>query len=78
MTSPEVKRKENFLNFEEADNLQDMINYAASINQNDKNQNIYAIESLYYQVLNSGNTQPMYTNERIDNAISDYLKRYNL
>jgi len=41
VTQPEEgKKKEiNFLNYEEADNLQDMINFAASMNQNaDKNQ----------------------------------------
>lgn len=73
----EAKRKEvNFLNYEEADNLQDMINFAASINQKDKNQNIYPIESLYSQVLNSPPSgQPqIYTNERIDKLIEDCLK----
>jgi len=40
----EGKKKEiNFLNYEEADNLQDMINFAASINQNEKNQNMVEI-----------------------------------
>lgn len=74
----EGKKKEiNFLNYEEADNLQDMINFAASINQNEKNQNIYPIESLYSQVLNSeSNAQSQqYTNEKIDNLLADLLKR---
>jgi hypothetical protein len=71
----------NFLNYEEADNLQDMINFAASMNTNEKGQNIYPIESLYSQVLNAkGNinaqvSMNIYTNEKIDNAIAELLKR---
>ncbi len=74
----ETKKKEiNFLNYEEADNLQDMINFAASINPNEKSQNICPIESLYYQVLNAEpNAQTLsYTNEKIDATLSDVLKR---
>jgi len=71
------KKEVNFLNLEESDNLQDMINFAASINQNEKNRNIYPIESLYSQVLNSeSNTQSLiYTNEKLDNVLADLLKR---
>ena len=74
----EVKKKDiNFLNYEEVDNLQDMINYAAEMNQGDKNQNIYPIESLYSQVVNSEtNVQSsVYTNEKIDTLIAELLKR---
>lgn len=73
----EKKKDFNFLNIEEVDNLQDMINYAAEINKNEKNTNMYPIESLYTQVLNSetnGQSQ-FYTNDKIDTSISDLLKK---
>jgi hypothetical protein len=59
------------------DNLQDMINYAAEMNQGEKNQNIYPIESLYSQVVNSEtNVQSsVYTNEKIDTLIAELLKK---
>lgn len=54
-----------------------MINFAASINQNDKE--LYPIESLYSQVVNSGSTsQPNNTNEKIDSSITDLLKSLEL
>jgi hypothetical protein len=65
------------LNYEEVDNLQDMINYAAEMNQNEKNQTIYPIESLYSQVLNSDKDAQTSndTNEKINNLIADLLKK---
>ena len=52
-----------------------MINFAAEMNQNEKNQTIYPIESLYSQVLNDVNQTYIYTNEKIDNLIADLLKK---
>jgi hypothetical protein len=65
------------LNIEEVDNLQDMINFAAEINQNDKNVNIYPIESLYSQVLRSDHESPSHilTNDKIDGSIAELLKK---
>ncbi len=73
----EKKKNLIFLNYEEVDNLQDMINFAAEINQSDKNQNLYPIESLYSQVLNSetNGQSNIYTNEKIDNSIAELLKK---
>ncbi len=51
-----------------------MINFAAEMNQSDKNP--YPIESLYTQVLNEAYTKTsIYTNEKIDNLISEKLKK---
>jgi hypothetical protein len=71
-TKQEQARKgENFLNNEEVDNLQDMMNYAAaSINQKE----LFPIESLYSQNLGQQNTTIYYTNEKIDKEIKDILK----
>lgn len=73
-------KKEKFLNIEEADNLQDMINFAASIkddkkeveNNKDKEEdinNIYPVESLYSKVMSNDNTP----NEQLDKDISEVL-----
>jgi hypothetical protein len=69
------------LNFEEADNLQDMINYAASINANQKESNLnkdftndFPIESLYSQVMLS-NTTGQLTNEKLDSGIAEILRK---
>jgi hypothetical protein len=76
-TNTETKRETNFLNFEESDNLQDMINFAASMNQSERTQSIYPIESLYAKALNNiQSTSHHYTNEHLDNSIADILKRY--
>jgi len=79
-THMEIK-KEIFLNIEEADNLQDMINYAASINANKTESNTnkelvndFPVESLYAQVLLS-NANGQFTNEKLDSSISDILRR---
>jgi hypothetical protein len=73
----EKKKDLNFLNIEEVDNLQDMINFAAEINQNEKNVNIYPIESLYSQVLRGDQDIPsqILTNEKIDGSIAEILKK---
>ena len=63
-------KNSNFLNFEEADNLQDMINYAAE-NMN-KNPEIYPIESLYTHL---SNNTTYYTNDKLDTAITEVLNR---
>ncbi len=52
-----------------------MINFAAEINQNEKNGNIYPIESLYSQVLKSKQDSHIMTNEKIDGSIADLLKK---
>jgi hypothetical protein len=69
----------SYLNYEEADNLQDMINFAASINQQkEQNKTIYPIESLYHQALSdktlNANHHSKYTNERLDKNIAKCLK----
>ena len=61
------KKKDTFLNLEEANNLQDMINYAASINVND------AIEDAKKEgekQKNSGNT-----NEKLDISFRELLTK---
>lgn len=63
----------NFLSFEEGNNLQDMINYAASMNI--ERDNIYPIESLYTQVLKTKDGQKYFTNDKIDKAISEILQK---
>lgn len=73
------KEKEgmNFLNFEESNNLQDMINYAASIKNDSAPQtNIYPIESLYTQVMKNPQKgyNNIYTNEKLDRNIADILR----
>lgn len=80
-THVEIK-KEKFLNIEEADNLQDMINYAASISvtKNDSNNNKdivndFPVESLYTQVLNA-NANGQLTNDKLDSSIMEILKKY--
>lgn len=72
-------KKEKFLNLEEADNLQDMINFAASINinqaqtsKNAENNNIYPVESLYSQILNNTTSA---TSDKLEIAITEILKR---
>lgn len=72
-------KKEKFLNLEEADNLQDMINFAASINinqaqtiKNKETNNIYPVESLYSQILNNTATA---TSDKLEIAITEILKR---
>lgn len=74
-------KKEKFLNLEEADNLQDMINYAASIcaikkdsNANKDFSNDFPVESLYNQILNA-NANGQFTNEKLDSSISEILNR---
>ena len=74
-------KKEKFLNIEEADNLQDMINFAASISATKKESaackdaaSDFPIESLYAQVLNA-NANGQFTNEKLDSNISEILKR---
>lgn len=74
-------KKEKFLNIEEADNLQDMINYAASISAIKKDSNIkkdasneLPVESLYNQILNA-NANGQITNDKLDSNISEILKR---
>lgn len=77
-------KKEKFLNIDEADNLQDMINFAASIKENkeetvdnesemkNKEEDInklYPIESLYSKVMNNDNTP----NEELDINITEVL-----
>ena len=75
--------REKFLNIDEADNLQDMINFAASIkdsNVNNKNETtknkeedinlLFPIESLYSKVMSNDNT----TNEELDKNISEVLE----
>ena len=54
-----------------------MINYAAEMNQNEKNETIYPIESLYSQVLNNDKDAEITnnTNEKINNYIADLLKK---
>lgn len=91
-TSNEEGRKAatSFLNLEESDNLQDMINYAASIRENGadlKASKVHPIERLYDQVLtenrqNSNSNQSQYhnnttvhTNERADTVIASILKK---
>jgi hypothetical protein len=75
--SKKKERETNFLNMEDTENLQDMINYAASVSHNEKAHNIYPIESLYSQVLNkeTSGAGVLYTNEKIDNMMADILKR---
>lgn len=65
------------LNIEEADNLQDMINYAASINHSQESKNIKPIESLYTQALSQVNdhNNNYYTNEKADSKIAEILKK---
>ncbi len=74
-------KKEKFLNIEEADNLQDMINYAASISAIKKESNAikdaandFPVESLYAQILNA-NLNGQFTNEKLDSTISEILTR---
>lgn len=75
-------KKEKFLNLEEADNLQDMINYAASIKDNNESKreietrnkeedinNLFPVESLYSKVMSNDNTP----NEQLDRDISEIL-----
>ena len=71
-------KKEKFLNVEEADNLQDMINFAASIkeseNLNPKNKEedinmLYPVESLYSKVMSNENI----TNKELDKDIIGVL-----
>ena len=76
--------KEKFLNIEEADNLQDMINFAASIkdgkddikenekdikNKDDEINTNYPVESLYSKVMTLDTT----TNDQLDANIVEVL-----
>jgi formate dehydrogenase maturation protein FdhE len=77
-------KKERFLNIEESDNLQDMINFAASISANKKEliarkdaASEFPVESLYAHVL-TANANGQVTNEKLDSSISEILKRYFL
>lgn len=66
--------KENtFLTFEETNNFQDLINYAATMNK--EGENIYPIESLYNQVLNTSNNNDndIKANEKIDTKMNEIL-----
>jgi hypothetical protein len=66
-------RAENFLNNEEVNNLQDMMNYAAaSVTQT----GIFPIDSLYkkYSDEKLATTAIFYTNDKIDKSIQDILK----
>lgn len=71
---------EKFLTLEDADNLQDMINYVASMSQSEKSQTkVLPIESLYDQVANSNYTNT-YRNinlnaEGIETGIVENLDR---
>ena len=74
-------KNERFLNIEEADNLQDMINYAASLNATKKELNLnkdavndFPVESLYNKILNA-NANGQFTNEKLDSSISEILIR---
>ncbi len=58
-----------------------MINYVASMNQNEKHQTqVLPIESLYDQVANSkyfnSNNYASIANQKIEDAIVENLKRY--
>jgi hypothetical protein len=61
------KKKDTFLNLEEANNLQDMINYAASINVVD------AVEDAKKQGENQKNTNN--TNEKLDTSFKEILSK---
>lgn len=64
----------NFLTFEETNNFQDLINYAATMNK--EKENAYPIESLYNLVQNETYTDTSkIENEKIDNEINDILKK---
>lgn len=66
-------REEAFLSFEEGKNLQDMINYAATMNNKEKEQ-MYPIESIYSQVMN-GKEQITIANEKFDNKINEVINK---
>ena len=61
------KKKDTFLNLEEANNLQDMINYAASINVND------AIKDAKKEGAKQKNTNN--TNEKLDVSFRELLTK---
>jgi hypothetical protein len=62
-------KNENFLNNEEFDNLQDLMNYAAaSMNQTD----LFPIETLYSKNPTQ-TTNVYYTNDKINSEIEDIL-----
>lgn len=63
------KKKDTFLNLEEANNLQDMINYAASINVND------AIEDAKKEGEKQKTTQNSNTNEKLDVSFRELLTK---
>lgn len=65
--------EEAFLSFEEGKNLQDMINYAATINKSEIEE-IYPIESLYSKVVNSKDATQA-NNEKINQKIIETLTR---
>lgn len=76
-TSFEAPKKDNFLNLEEANNLQDMINYAASINQKEntnENNNVEnqhnKKETLEIEAPNAGNAS-----DKLDVQFREILKR---
>jgi len=61
------KKKDTFLNLEEANNLQDMINYAASINVID------AVQDAKNKGDNQKNTNT--SNEKLDSSFKEILTR---
>lgn len=77
----------NYLNIEEANNLQDMINYAASLNQNEK-QDIASNSNEVFandrpEVQETPNKQDdlptgLNPNEKLDMSFKEALKRYEL
>ena len=66
---------DKFLTFEESNNFQDLINYAATMNK-DKENSTYPIESLYSQVMGNPYTENnINANERIDSKINEVLQK---
>jgi hypothetical protein len=63
------KKKDTFLNLEETNNLQDMINYAASVNVND------AIEDAKKEGKKSNQKNPVNTNEKLDISFRELLTK---
>mmetsp|Transcript_17650 Transcript_17650/g.18291 ORF Transcript_17650/g.18291 Transcript_17650/m.18291 type:complete len:367 (+) Transcript_17650:27-1127(+) len=73
----EEKKESKFLTFEESNNFQDLINYAATMN-NEKEQ-VYPIESLYNQVLTSPYLENnINANEKIDKKMNDILQNISM
>ena len=77
-TGFEAVKKDNFLNLEEANNLQDMINYAASINQkeNTNEPNTVETEHIKKENLESEATNAGNASDKLDAQFREILKRY--